>query len=74
MNTGIIYSITEGLHTGNYGFARNSMQKKEFEAVNRIHIQIFTDKICTKPIQDEDGGFITTLKKTEYLKQIGFID
>lgn len=69
-NPGIIYETDKG----KFGLAYNKEQHPSFEAINKIFIHLFIDSLCTKPVVDETGKKVCTLKSVKKLKMIGFSD
>lgn len=68
--SGFIYEM-EG---NRYGLAIHKEQNVSFQAIEKILVHVFTDRLCTKPELDAAGKPKVILKHFSKLKQIGFSD
>jgi hypothetical protein len=69
-NPGIIYETDKG----DYALAINREQHAAFEAVKKVCVHLFVDRLCTVPKLDVTGKQIMILKSVDKLTMIGFSD
>jgi len=68
--SGIIFKTDDG----KYAIAYQKEQHQSFANIRKMFVHLFEDELCMKPLTDESGKKIVSLKSIDKLKQIGFVD
>lgn len=72
-NPGILYKVTCGLHAGQFAIGRHSRQRPEFQKINKLFVEFYTDQLCQKPVLHE-GKKVVGLIHYDKCIAVGFVD
>lgn len=72
-NPGILYKISSGMYAGQFAIGRHSRQRPEFQKINKLFVEFYTDQLCQKPVLLEEKKVVGLIDYEKCIA-IGFVD